>query len=179
MENKMKNLTVKVVLDESSSSPRENDNFSHFAMGHKKYNLGDKDASFDLDKYSSWDQVKKMLVKERDAFVIVPVSATDHSSFRMFPGVLRDFDSGQIGFAYATREEVIKEFGDDSAESIKKANSLIHGEIEEYSQWYNGEVYRWEIRDETGEIVDSCGGYYEESDALKDANFRLKELQAK
>ena len=174
----MKNLIIKVVCDEFASNPRENGNFSHFAMGHKKRELGDKDASFDLDKYSTWDQVEEMLVKERRAFVIVPVSAIDHSSFCMFPGIIRDFDSGQIGFAYATREEVISEFGDDSDESIEKANSIIHGEIEEYSRWYNGEAYGWEIRDEDGETVDSCGGYREENDALEDANLRLKELQA-
>lgn len=50
----------------------------------------------------------------------------------------------------------------------------LAAEVEEYSRWCNGEVYRYDIESPTGEIVDGCGGYIDdEAFCLSDAESAL------
>jgi len=151
-----------------NNNPRDDDNFAHFAFSHRRYDLGDDDQKFDHRQYNGWNEVEKMLKNERDAYLIIRVSMTDHSNIYIYPGGPRDpWDSGQIGFAFVTADEIEKEYGDISSESIKKAEDLISIEIAEYNQYLNGEFYYAQIYDEDDNLVDTCDGFDSEESALE------------
>ena len=52
------------------------------------------------------------------------------------------------------------------AENEKEANRLLAC----YNQYLGGTFWGWEIEDEEGKNVDSCGGYWSEEEAKKDCN---------
>jgi hypothetical protein len=74
------------------------------------------------------------------------------------------WDSGQIGFIYATPERIREFYGVKRITAKVKADVLkhLHGEIETYDKYLTGEVYRYLIIDPDGNDVDSCSGYYSE-----------------
>jgi hypothetical protein len=68
----------------------------------------------------------------------------------------RPWDSGQVGYMYASHEEIVKEYG---SLDIERAKKLLIGEVEEFSMYVNGECYYYVIKDGQGIVLDSCGGY--------------------
>ena len=191
-EIKKGNLIGRVVLDEEPMSPRsEFDNMGVMVCFHGRYDLGDKTGLNSKD-FSSWNEVEEYLKKEKDAVVILPLYLYDHSGLRMKVGSFRgllpqghaEFDSGQVGFIYVSRETVKKEYGDLSKESIEKATKHLEGEVETYDQYLRGEVYAWHIvrktkcsqcGDENEETIDSCYGYYgDEEDVMNELKSALE-----
>lgn len=79
-----------------------------------------------------------------------------------------------VGFIYASRETIRKEYGyadDESAEIFAKTldtvRTVLEGEIETYEQYINGNVYGYVVEGEDGEEIDdggSCWGFYPEGD---------------
>lgn len=95
-------------------------------------------------------------------YVALPVYAYIHSGVTVAttPFGCR-WDSGLSGFIYTKRTDYIKEFG--AKKNVK--NSVIEehlkNDLETFDTWLRGEVYRFLIEDaETGEVLDSCGGFY-------------------
>ena len=140
-------------------NPRNDYNLAKMALCHKKYDLADNGEDFNPSDYNSWDEIKKMLVKERDAAAIVQVSMTDHSGIHIYAGDPQDaFDSGVIGFCYMDKKTIEENYGDLSEKSIERAVSNIKAEIEAYDDYLSGEPsYCVSINnEETGEWVDGC-----------------------
>jgi hypothetical protein len=65
------------------------------------------------------------------------------------------WDSGFAGFVLVKRSEFPERKKADKGLRQRVANSLC----ETVTQWANGDTYWYEIRDESGECLDSCGGY--------------------
>ncbi|HQL49052.1 MAG TPA: hypothetical protein PLC09_10310, partial [Holophaga sp.] len=71
------------------------------------------------------------------------------------------WDSGQVGFIFATREKVLRAWG------AKRMNERIRGlalkalrsEVEEYDAYLTGDVYGYTVEDQDGEELDSCWGF--------------------
>lgn len=82
---------------------------------------------------------------------------------------------------YIRVEDILKEYGRKkmSKQLRKRAESVLHSELEEFYAYLEGEVYGWEVVDEEGECVDSCYGYYGETGrkyAEEDARHTIKQL---
>ena len=111
-------------------------NFCHLSLDHIAYNLGDKEPKINYNNYNGWEEIEQMLIDDYDAHILVLVSMTEHSYLSIYAGEPRDpWDAGKIGFAWVTKEEVKKHFGDDSEASMEKARQAIHAEIEEYAAY--------------------------------------------
>lgn len=115
------------------------------------------------DEYMKW----KREVAIQDNCVMLPLYLYDHSGLRMSTGSFScPWDSGQVGWIYATKEQVIKEFGEWSAESIQKAEKLLNAEVETYSQYLEGDVWGYIIEmrsdedEEDWEDHSSCWGFF-------------------
>lgn len=66
-------------------------------------------------------------------------------------------------FFFLDREDIIREYGDDSDESRARALELCKSEATMYRIWAGGEVHGYTVTDtETGELVGSCFGFYED-----------------
>jgi hypothetical protein len=173
------NMTGKIYYDEDCENPREfYDAYGTMICKHKKYILGDEKASKDFfngdNEFESWDEVEGCLIQEYNAEVILPFSLYDPSGLSMHIGRCHGWDSGQVGFIYASKEKCIEEFGKDF--SRDKIVKLLESEVEEYDNFLRGECYYFVVTrpkiiethcphcneligtEEVEEIVDSCSG---------------------
>ena len=105
--------------------------------------------------------------------IILPLNLYDHSGLRMsassFIGRAQhaEWDSGQVGWIYATAENIRTEYGNCSAESVEKARALLKSEVETYDYYLSGQCYGFRLY-ENGEETDNCWGFLGAfSDVLK------------
>jgi hypothetical protein len=146
------NQRAEIYYDEDMGSPREEyDNFGMMVCSHRNYILGDEQLY--INDFDSWDDVEKYLIEERNAKVVLPLSLYDHSGITMNVGVCHGWDSGQVGFIYASEEDCVKEFGKDY--DMNKIESILRGEVETYDEYLRGNVYGYKIF-EKQRVVDKC-----------------------
>lgn len=99
--------------------------------------------------------------------VILPLYLYDHSGITMnTTGFSCQWDSGQVGWIYATYDDVKEEYGKIDSEKAKK---LLESEVETYDQYIKGEVYGYVLEKKIVceccdnveyEHIDSCWGFY-------------------
>ena len=165
----MQTLVIKPEL--YPTCPREWDNVGTMVTWHRRYRIGDE------HEFSTPDDFKAEVTDDNS--VILPLFLYDHSiqsvSTRSFIGRAHhaDWDSAQVGWIYASKEKIRQEFGCKrvTKKVIERVEALLKGEVEQYDQYLRGDIYRFELSDENGEVVDSCGGFYGddwENNGLKD-----------
>jgi len=178
--------TIKIYHDTDAESPRDWDNLGTLICGHRRYRLGDDHSHDDAhtflrdlsgishDTDLSVDQLFKRA--ERHA-VILPVYLYDHSGLAMnTSGFHCPWDSGQVGFIYATLQTIRKEYGivRVSAALREKVAAVLKQEVATYSDYLGGNVYGYVVEDEYEE-VDSCWGFIGDYDGycLEDARANI------
>lgn len=91
--------------------------------------------------------------------VILPLFLYDHSGLTISTSSFGDpFDSGCVGWIYATKLQILAEYGDTSVETMEKAKDRLQSEVEEYDYYLNGQCYGFQLY-ENGEESDSCWGF--------------------
>ena len=146
--------TLTIYVDETPDSPRNWDNIGklYIPLPPRGYTLSDKDANA--------EECKAAPVK-------LPVCILDHSGLAISTGSFGDpWDSWQAGYIYVTAETLKAEYLDHGytmEKAIEAARECIQGEIETFDDYLRGNVYGYEITDESGVLLDSCWGYYGDS----------------
>lgn len=165
-EEVYKDHTIELYYDEISQDPKSwGTHLSKVSFHHGRYGFHD-DADINPNEFEDVDAIWEHLEKYECAEIIRPVYMLDHSGiyFRMGRGFSdvdpQRWDWGMIGFAYVTREDIIKEYGDLSAESLEKAEKCLEAEMGELFGYYAGHVYLFVVLDDDGEVLDSVGGFY-------------------
>ena len=163
-----------LIQDNDPFDPRENENLGTMVCFHKRYTLGDK-TELNSDMFNGWEEMYDYLIKEKKAVMVLPLYLYDHSGISMkvgsFQGYLpqghAEFDSGQVGFIYCTKED-LKRIGITKA----KAEKSLMAEVGEYNQYIQGDVYCLvkETYNKDKEQIDqeNCGGYYGYIEAEKE-----------
>jgi len=162
--------TIKIYHDPDAESPRAWSNLGTLICWHRSYRLGDshefespeaflRDLA-DVSDHSdlSMDQLRDRA--DRKA-VQLPAFLYDHSGLAMNTiGFHCPWDSGQIGYVYATLEAIRKEFGVKRVTKAlrDKAKDILRGEIVSYDAYLGGRVYGY-IIERDGEEVDACWGF--------------------
>ena len=165
------NRIFRMFQDEYPESPRTWSNLGTMACFHRRYSLGDKDIPFSSDDFNGWDEMEAYIYKELNALIVLPLYLYDHSGITInTTGFSCRWDSGQIGFIYATKDAIMKEYDvkrirRDLKEKVEK---MLVNEVAVYDQYLTGDVYGFEIlkitkcneghSHETHE--DSCSGFY-------------------
>ena len=168
-------FTAYIKQDESPESPRDWDNLGTMVCWHRNYNLGDVNGQ---KEYDSPAEFLKTLPK---GSVILPLWLYDHSGISISTGSFvgraqhADWDSGQVGFIYATPETIHTEYSCKriSAKTRAKVAEVLKAEVKTYDQYLRGDVYWYQIEDEDGEVVDSCCGFFGYEYAEQEANSAL------
>lgn len=155
--------TVEINYDPDPESPAKWDNLGVITYnGRSRYVLGTTGITND-----EFDRIKQKI--DTGAYIGLPVWAYVHGSSTIKAAESNPFscpwDSGHTGWVYATREKVLSEFGGPAAKRITKrmkeaALSCLRAEVETFSQYLNGEVYGFVIKDANGNQIDSCWGFY-------------------
>ena len=179
MEKRIGNYLIEIKQDMSPESPREWYNLGKMICFHNRYSLGDK-HDYNSNDYSGWDEQLKVISKNEDVCVILPLYLYDHSGITMKTTSFGcPWDSGQVGWIFISKEKVRKEY---SVKRIsKKLKERITGylinEVKTYDQYLTGDVYGYEISKitkcdlghEHTEELDSCWGFFGESECMKEA----------
>lgn len=142
--------TIEVYHDEYPINPRENDNLGTMYYQHRNYILGDKpmiEGYTDISNPSS---------------VVLPLYLYDHSGITMSTSPFScPWDSGQVGYICATAEDIRKNFGVKriTKKLRERVEEILKAEVEEFDRYIRGESYLYLIKDEDGEVVESCSGF--------------------
>lgn len=178
---------IKVMHDDDCSNPREDYCLGKMICFHGRYILGDSHDLRSKD-FDSWDEIMVHLVKNCGAVVILPLYLYDHSglalSTRSWLGRAHhaEWDSGKVGFIYATRKDIFEAFGGKrlTAKLRDRVEKSLNGEVETYSSWLGGEVYGFKIEPGTEDLpeieMDSVWGFigdYEDSGLVEDAKMEI------
>lgn len=161
----MKTLTIEQDID--PESPRSWDNLGTMACAHGRYNLGDKEADLTpITKHcDSWKEVKRRLITEEGAKVILPLYLYDHGDLTISTQPFScPWDSGQVGFIYITKAKLHQEFPSwkrITKQRREKLEKYLRAEVEVYDQYLTGQVFGFIIKDE-GKETDSCWGFFGE-----------------
>lgn len=167
---KYKDKKLEIFQDEQPDSPREWDNLGTMICSHDRYELGDVQIKTDFDTYLESEGIKK-----EDIVVTLPLFLIDHSGISMRTRNFTDcdpqqWDSGQVGVIFVTKEKVQKEYSvtEITKETIEKATTILQGEVETYDQYLRGDIYyfvlnkitKCNLDGEHEEFIDSCHGFY-------------------
>jgi hypothetical protein len=108
------------------------------------------------------------------AHIIKPLYLYDHSGIRMstdsFIGRAQhaEWDSGQVGWIYASYKDIEKEYGSLNPETIERADRLLDSEVKTYDAYISGQCYGFQLYKD-GEEIDSCWGFLGDTDKIKES----------
>lgn len=174
---------ISIWYDECPESPREWDNVAVLCLDHRRYTLPWECDEVSKGDFDSGEELVKLLKSECSAAVIMPVWGYDHGNLAISTGSrtypFNDvWDSGMLGFAYVTRETILKELGLKrvSKRGLEWAERMIMGEIETYGAYLNGQIYGFSILNDDGDVVDSCAGFYDVEYLMTEARAQVDGL---
>ena len=150
--------------DIDMESPRENYNLGTFVNIHEPSN-GDKTDFEFKGKAHSREQFIEQGIKQikkhfKDVAIVLPVhmykhSGSSYSTSHGFPYNC-EWDSGTVGFVFATKEDIRKNFMVKrvTKKLINKTSEILSIEIDEFSLWANGETFGFTLSEDGKEIDD-------------------------
>jgi len=156
---------LKIQYDNDVESPREWTNLGYFITCDNKYNSPDtNDELQNIVKYTgeqAISQAEHMAMIKKDyktekIIAIYPIVKYEHSGVSYSLGEKHGFDYSNNGF-YIITDKTLK----NMPEKKKEWERIIKNELETYNQWMNGEVYRFNLYDKNGELIDGCCGFYD------------------
>lgn len=164
-----------LIYEHAAEDPRDlYCSFGTMVCWHRRYDLGDKHTYDTPDEfledlchglvpdYENPEDLtlaaKLNLLAENPGLVILPLYLYDHSGLAMRTTSFADpWDSGQVGFIYATPETIAEEFGTLPNEAaVEAARILLREEVDEYSRYLSGTAYAFELYENDGVQIDSC-----------------------
>ena len=161
-----KEFTINIFPDDSPMNPREYDNLGHMICWHKRYDLGDKHIWSSPRLFQEW-------ANEQDGkLFLLPLYLYDHSGITMRTSPFCcPWDSGQVGYIYATREEALKEFGVHRVTKAfrEKIGKILGAEVVSYDKYLTGAFVGFQIHDKDGEYIESCWGFDDVEYAILEA----------
>jgi hypothetical protein len=158
---------VIVSYDNDPPDPREGETVGTMACAHKRYDLGDKDTALNIEREGSWKACEAWL--QQNALAWLPLSLYDHGEITMSAGTDEGWDSGRVGYIYASKAD-FKQAGLDSENlgDFQRVEETLYLEVEDYDLYLRNEAWSWihEKRsacdtcgNEKWEVIESCGGY--------------------
>lgn len=158
---------IHIKRDEHPENPRMwGGTVGTMAAFHGRYDLGDG-VPFHTDDFSGWAEMRSHIEEEHDVVAILPLYLLDHSHLHMMTSPHRNkWDSGQVGYIYATQDDVERlGLEDRDPEEIEE---MLQDEVETYDQYLRGDVYGYILYEKETcdkghvhkEQVDSCWGFY-------------------
>lgn len=156
----------RICRDDSPVNPFQEGEGIIILGSHKRYNIGrhrgaleelEKNYKFSwnsmIKRNIGWDGVRLELLEVFKGALILPVFALDHGDVNFSCVKFNDrFDSGQVGFVIMTKET--------RSDNLENDVQVLHSHVKIYSDYFNGEVYGWELECEgASELEGSCWGY--------------------
>lgn len=153
-------LTVNIYYDEEPVNPRTAfDNFGKMVCFHPRYDLGDKH-----DYENTENLIRDIQLEEGSHIIYLPLYLYDHSGLTISTGQFADpWDSGCVGLIYVSKKDVRKEYECRriSRKTLDRVLHQLESEVKEYDSYLTNEVYYYTVEDPDGEVLESCGGFFD------------------
>lgn len=174
------NIKVEFYRDECLDSPREWDNLGKMVCFHNRYGLPNE-TNYKEDDFKSWVELRTKICSDNDIEIILPIYMYDHSGITIKTTPFScHWDSGQIGYIYVTKNEILKNFGKKTMTKalLKKAEEILKNEINIYDKYLTGDVYGFAIiktticeccKAKSYETIERIGGFYDYEEMKKEA----------
>lgn len=170
---KIGNKELRLGLDPDPMNPRtEWDNLGHIAAWHRRYTLADKEQAEQFPEPEDFHQFVK---ENKGKILYLPIYMYDHSGLTVSTSTQYPFndrwDAGQIGYIYATFEDIHSEYGAKriTKKLKEKVLQILEYEVKTWDLYLTGQVYAYELVEkqqcnlgcEHENVLDSvCGFYY-------------------
>lgn len=160
--------TLSIYYDSFPESPREWDNISHIIFFRCRHNIGDK-HNYNSDDFPSWNDLEEYLRENEGAYIIHPLSFYDGRN-----GIVISIDESterwdserDYGVIYVTKQTIEYEYGKLTPETEELVEKVLRGEVKDYNQYFQGEVYGFVIKNVDGEIDYEEWGCYDDIDYI-------------
>ena len=160
LKARLSDWRLEIIHDDYVGSPRVRSTLGViFAPSGCRYMKSESDLDWDSICEGNRERDRKAL--EKLGYIVYPLSVYDHSRVSIYIGGSCDkWDSGQIGWYLVSKSDVYKEYGCKriSPKLRAKLDKIVEGEIELYSDWYNGETWVYNLF-KGDEFFDSRGGF--------------------
>lgn len=157
-------MKCRIEQDLDPTNPREEfDHLGVMVCFHRRYRLGDRDHGYDAADYDDWDEVFKDIRENEHPAVILPIYMYDHGGVTVSTQPFScAWDSGQIGFIFARREDVRREYKKQriSKKIRERVKEVLRAEVKEYDQFLTGDVWGFAIESDQGDDICSCWGFF-------------------
>lgn len=165
-----------ILPDECPDDPsRWLDREVHYAFFHRKYSLN---RNFKIGNiHDDFDAFERFREREcgKGKYAFIPVYMYDHSGLAFSFGSFNDhWDSGLLGFIWYNIKRLKKSYAIEDEEKLEGA---VKAEAEQFFAYVSGDTYCYEVRDEEGNVLDACGGFYLEKDAEECAKESLESVR--
>lgn len=166
---------LEISYETNIDSPRRDDNLGYFITCEKNYDSPDKDEDLKSliqntseESESTEEHIEKIKTEMEfngygKVLAIYPVHRFEHGNVFYKRGIANGFDSSNCGF-YIITDKTAEVLGTEP----KDFKKIVDIELETYTKWVNGEIYYFCLYNEEGDIVESCGGYYDLEDIRAD-----------
>lgn len=149
---------IEIIQDDCPLHPREDmDNLGRLVCFHRRYNLGDE------HEFDSPQELVEYINENEEVASFFPVYLMDHSglSLSITPFGCR-WDSGQVGYIYATYEDIKTNFVVDELNNkhLEMTDEILKSEVRLMDEYLRGNVWIYTIYDPDGYPIDTCGGFY-------------------
>ena len=90
--------------------------------------------------------------KDKNDKGILPLYLYDHSGLPTSTGsfagraVHAEWDSGQVGYIYASHADVLNNFGEITPDTIQRAKECFEGKVEAYDAYLRGDCWGYRLR---------------------------------
>ena len=152
-------------------NPQEEYPLGTLVFFHRNRDPGNHGHGYRSEHYSSWSGLESRILKDHPGCLCLPVYMYDHSGTALsFSPFSCPWDSGQVGFWYVTREEMLDNWAPEGKRVTKKirekAEKALEGKLQCLDSWMNGDFLGYVVRelDEDGDpledVEESCWGFY-------------------
>ena len=147
-------LTVKLFFDPEPTSPDDWDQLATFQHS-ASFTFGEPIG----EPERGWDVHIRALTLMGEAAATVPVRVDDYGSRGL---MIYESDAENANGVLFTTHERVTELCTDKPEYHERTwiEQALRGELEQWKQYAENDVYGYVIENESGEHVDSCWGFY-------------------
>lgn len=176
-EKEHRGYTCKVYIDDDPISPRDWDTLGEIYSNHRYYNPCDH-------------KIEEILIEDENGdlhvdpdYIYVKIWGYEHSGLSLScsrTGNHADpWDSGLFGLYAVHKDKAAKEFGDlSNPEKYEKVMKCLEGEVEDWDQYYTGQVYGFVVEDEDECVVESCWGFYGSTEGVMEEAIAIADQMA-
>lgn len=141
-------MEIKAMQDLNPEDPRECDGFGNMICFHKRYQLG--------DEHNMTVEEAKEGTRREDT-IARPIYMLDHSGITIGTSPFGcPWDSGQVGWIYATHDEIKRDLGVSEITPGIEAQvvRMLESIIKEYDYFVRGDIWLVWVEDEDGDELD-------------------------